>query len=150
MGHTASVTTSSWLQLSRGAGWCSLHTARGPKGSRLENVAARPSQCGITTVQQGRRMANAGKHVAPQTHGARRARGHGCEEHDVDTQSTAEDASARLWDAGADRLAEASLQAAPVLRDLGGARGRFLPQAAVRLEQIAMDVTIGRSWPEAR
>ena len=144
MGHTASVTTSSWLQLSRGGGWCSPPTALDPKGSRLGKVADRPSRCGITTVQQGRRMAKTGKHVAPQTHGVRRARDHGCEDHDVHKQSTAEDASARLWDAGADGLAEASLQAAPKLRDLGGVRGRFLPQAAVRPRQHAMDVALGQ------
>ena len=126
--------------LSRGQGWSSISSGDASKGSRLEKIVARLCRCGITTVMQARRLD--GRYEKPRQRGVKRAVADS--ESDDSSNAGAENEVADLWPDAAQGLEQASLQSTPKMQEVGGVRGRYLPQALLQPQEHAIAITIGR------
>ena len=126
--------------LSRGQGWPSVSSRDASKGSRLEKIVARLCRCGITTVMQSRRLR--GRYEKPRQRGVKRAVADS--ESDDSSNAGAEDEVADLWPDVSQGLEQASLQPTPKMQEVGGVRGRYLPQALLQPQEHAIAITMGR------
>ena len=126
--------------LSRGQGWSSVSSGDASKGSRLEKIVARLCRCGITTVMQARRLD--GRYEKPRQRGVKRAVADS--ESDDSSNAGTEDEVADLWPDVSQGLEQASLQPTPKMQEVGGVRGRYLPQALLQPQEHAIAITIGR------
>ena len=126
--------------LSRGQGWSSVSSGDASKGSRLEKIVARLCRCGITTVMQARRLD--GRYEKPGQRGVKRAVADS--ESDDSSNAGTEDEVADLLPDVSQGLEQASLQPTPKMQEVGGVRGRYLPQALLQPQEHAIAITIGR------
>ena len=136
--------------LSQGRGWYHLPTAADSKGSRLAKVVTRLCRCGITTVQQARRMASIGMHVAPQTSGVKR--GHGGREHgegDAAGRTSSLEGPEGLWEKGINGVGRSIIAATPRAARPGRRSGAlptlgdFSPTGACYCFDIGSDNCLG-------
>ena len=136
--------------LARGQGWSSIVSGDASKGSRLEKVVARLCRCGITTVMQARRRDESCE--KPRQRGAKRA---STLAGDQDGSVRARDGTGinavhpeeeheAVWPDADQGLEQASMQSIPKMQEVGGVRGRYLPQAMLLPQEHAIALTIGR------
>ena len=103
---------------------------------------ARLCRCGITAVVQSRRRD--GPRAQPCQQGAKRAH----------ASTGDEDGSAKCGEECGEEndticpdveqgLEQASMQSIPTMQEVGGVRGRYLPQALLRPQEHAIALTIG-------